>query len=670
VRAVPRLIYDARMDRPGDRGSDGAGAPPGDAAGGEASDADATEPVATVMGAAGDPQLTPGSDLVAGGASLPPSGYQLGAVIGQGGMGEVIVGYDRRIGREVAVKRMRSAGPSEEATLRFLREARIQARLDHPAIVPVHELGVDETGRPYFTMKRLWGRTLAQHLAEGAPLSRLLRAFVDVCLAIELAHARAVVHRDLKPSNIMLGDYGEVYVLDWGVARLLGEPVTAASQPSGDRPAAPGTGALSPIADPDDSGSTATRTGAVLGTPGYAAPEQLEGDAASTPADVYALGAILFEILAGEPLHPKGHHRAIASTLASPHDAPTRRRPERGIAPELDAICAQSLAADPTARPTAHQLAHAVQAYLDGDRDVERRRALASEQLRAAHDALASGAPDARATALRRAGRALALDPERADAAALVSSLLLEPPSVDTSPALAASLDAHERTIASDRSRKAIVAYLSVFALAPMVIVLDVKSWWIVIATAVTLLLGAAASWRHAAVGRPSVPVSLAVTLALAILFSRIASPFVLTPLLVCAALAGLTSIPAIAERRWLAMGWTVTAVMLPMALEWLGVLARTWEVSAPSVTVVGELFHTRGRGEEIALVIANLLFTVMVSWLALEISRRRLAAQRQVFAQAWHLGQLVPGAPAHAVAAAAPSSGIRGPGTSAAAPR
>ncbi|HWO26501.1 MAG TPA: serine/threonine-protein kinase [Kofleriaceae bacterium] len=585
--------------------------------------------------------LIPGTPADA--VALPPIGYQLGRAIGRGGMGEVIAAFDQRIGREVAIKRMRSPHPSEEATTRFLREARIQARLDHPAIVPVHELGTDEAGRPYFTMKRLAGRTLGQRMAEAAPQRQLLRAFVDVCLAVEFAHAKGVVHRDLKPANIMLGDYGEVYVLDWGIARVLAEPV--GSPPASSAP---------PVAlESIDSLDEGTKTGTLLGTPGYISPEQLKGDAVTAPADVYALGSILFELLAGEPLHPRSHQKAIASTLATPQEWPARRRPERGIPPELDQACSEALAEDPAERPTAHQLAHRVQAYLDGDRDIERRRSLAVQQLRSAREVLASNDPDRRSTALRRAGRALALDPESEGAGELVSSLLLEPPDVAASPALAASLDDHERHIARDRSRKAIYAYLSTFALLPVVFLLDVKNWVAIGACYAALGLGLVTSWIHSRTGRPSVPVVLGVTFTIAILFTRIASPFILTPLLICCALAAVTSIPAIAERRWLVMAWTLGAVMTPFLCEWLGLLPATWRVTSKNIEIGGDLFYARGSDEEIALILAHLLFTLVVGWLAVEISRRRLSAQRQLYVQAWHLGQLVPG----------PSTGIPGTG-------
>ena len=615
-----------------------------------------TEPVVEssgrpFSGGASDPKL-----------KLPPVGYELGAPIGRGGMGEVIAAFDRRIGREVAIKRMRNPNPSDDATARFLREARIQAWLDHPAIVPVYELGTDDAGRPYFTMKRLSGRTLGQRITEGATQAHLLRAFVDVCLAVERAHARGVVHRDLKPSNIMLGDYGEVYVLDWGVARVLSDapipmpevepaliikpPRSSSSAPIGADESGEGT--------PLDASEASTKTGTVLGTPGYIAPEQLKGDPAGPPADVYALGSILFELLAGEPMHPKSPQKAIASTLSAPQERPSDRRPDRAIPPELDQVCHASLAEDPAERPTAHQLAYQVQAYLDGDRDVERRRTLAAQQLRSAHEALASKDPDGRTTALRRAGRALALDPESAEAGELVSSLLLEPPSATSSPQLAASLDRHEQQIARHRSRQAIFAYLSVFALLPAVLLLDVKNWTMVVACYATLALGAVTSWVHVKTGRPSVPVALALTLTLAILFTRIASPFILTPLLICCAIAALTSIPVIAERPWLVMAWTFTAVMAPFVLEWTGVLSSTWHVGPRMIGIHGDLFYARGQDEEIALVLANLLFTLVVAWLAVAISRRRLAAQRHLYVQAWHLGQLIPG-PATGI----PSTGL-----------
>ena len=149
--------------------------------------------------------------------------YRVQRRIGKGGMGEVMAARDEQIGREVAIKRMRAANPSQRAIERFLREAQVQGRLEHPAIVPVHEIGRDTDGLPFFVMKKLVATSLAKLLEEGASRQRLLRAFAEVCLCIEFAHVRGIVHRDLKPDNVMLGDFGEIYVLDWGVAKVVGE---------------------------------------------------------------------------------------------------------------------------------------------------------------------------------------------------------------------------------------------------------------------------------------------------------------------------------------------------------------------------------------------------------------------------------------------------------------
>jgi serine/threonine-protein kinase len=558
---------------------------------------------------------------------LPPAGYKYGDLIGRGGMGEVFAAEDLRLVREVAVKRMRTH-PSGESLSRFLREARIQARLDHPSIVPVHSLDIDEEGRPYFTMKRVTGRTLQHRLADGGALNRILRAFTDVCLAVELAHSRGVIHRDLKPSNIMLGDFGEVYILDWGVARVLTDP---------EREDLPSTLATHDIQTFDE-----TKTGGMLGTPGYMAPEQLRGLTPTPAADIYALGSILFEILAGEPLHPRGEP-AVGSTLARPQASPMQRRGGDKVPPELDMLCMAALSEDPTARPNAHELAEAVQSYLDGDRDVERRRQLAAEQLAGARDALASDAADARSTAMRRAGRALALDPESNDAAELVSSLLLEPPS-PMPLELAQSIEEHEGKISQHRSWRSVWAYLSVFALAPLVLLLDVQNWALVAAFFGTLTVCLLVAVDAARRGRASLVSVLAVNLAFALLFSRILGPFILTPLAICCMLVGITSIRRINERRWLVVVWTLTAVLLPIILEWTGLLPPTWSVVEGATIMQSAMFESKGTtAEAVSLVIANTVFTLVVGGVALAFSLKRQAAQRELFVREWHLRQLIP---------------------------
>ena len=168
---------------------------------------------------------TPGSVRLA--EALPSANrYRIVERLARGGMGEVMLAYDELVCRDVVIKRMLDPKPAADAVERFLREARLQGRLDHPSIVPVHEIAVEDSGAPYFVMKRLNGTTLSKiikHEDERFTSRRLLRAFADISLAIEYAHVRGIVHRDIKPANIMLGDFGEVWMLDWGVAKLVGD---------------------------------------------------------------------------------------------------------------------------------------------------------------------------------------------------------------------------------------------------------------------------------------------------------------------------------------------------------------------------------------------------------------------------------------------------------------
>ncbi len=584
-----------------------------------------TDVYATTEPGADDPSTRASTTDLAAPILLPPAGYDIGDVIGKGGMGEVLAANDLRIGREVALKRMRvSASP--EALSRFFREARIQARLDHPSVVPVYQLDKDSEGRPFFTMKRLRGRTLAHRLADGGSLNRILRAFVEVCLAIEYAHHHGVIHRDLKPSNIMLGDFGEVYVLDWGVARVVGERDEEAAA----------------FIHHDIQTLDETKTGSLLGTPGYMAPEQLRGLTPTPAADVYALGAILFEILAGASLHPRGE-AAVGSTLARPQASPAQRRGDDTVPPELDVLCMAALAEDPTARPTAHELAEAVQNYLDGDRDLERRRQLAAQQLAAARDALASDAEDARATAMRRAGRALALDPQSTDAAELVSSLLLEVPT-PMPPALSASLEEHERGLAKHRSWRSVWAYLSIFLVAPLLVLVHVENWGMVFGFLGTVAVAALLALDAARAGRPSVPAILIVNLVLAVLFTRILGPFILTPLAICGMLVGISAIRRINARPWLVIAWTVVAVLLPIVLEELGVLPVSWAVIHRATIAQSTMFESVGRpGEAIALIATNLVFTLIVAFVTLAFARKRQESQRELFVREWHLRHLIP---------------------------
>ncbi|MCU0865964.1 MAG: bifunctional serine/threonine-protein kinase/formylglycine-generating enzyme family protein [Planctomycetes bacterium] len=222
-----------------------------------------------------------------------PTRYRLGAIVAQGGMGQVVSAVDTVVGRTVAIKRATATCDPRESVrhkLRLLAEAATIARLQHPGVVPLHDVGVDTDGEPFFAMQMVAGGSLADRLATlphgrraSAHLVEILRRIAET---MAYAHGQGVVHRDLKPANIMVGTYGEVYVMDWGLA-------DADVQPAG--------GGLVGL-EAGIGNATLTRSGSVLGTPAYMAPERLVPGATTTPsADIYSLGAILYEVLVGAP---------------------------------------------------------------------------------------------------------------------------------------------------------------------------------------------------------------------------------------------------------------------------------------------------------------------------------------------------------------------------------
>ncbi len=238
----------------------------------------------------------------AGDRPPPPSRskrYEVLGEIARGGMGVIVRMRDNDLGRDVAMKVLQSRHSGNRAIVqRFVEEAQIAGQLQHPGVLQVYELGLRPDGRPYFTMKLIKGRTLAALLAERTThrenVGRLVRTFERVCQAMAYAHARGVLHRDLKPANMMVGNFGEVQIVDWGLAKVL------STARGGKSEAPPSTGTDTQIRIPDSSGS-ASLAGSVMGTPAYMPPEQARGeiDELDERADVFALGAILCEILTG-----------------------------------------------------------------------------------------------------------------------------------------------------------------------------------------------------------------------------------------------------------------------------------------------------------------------------------------------------------------------------------
>ena len=559
-------------------------------------------------------------------ASMP--GYKLRRKIGVGGMGEVVLARDTRLDRDVAIKRLRSAKPSPATVKRFLREAKIQARLDHPAIVPVHELGNDTNGQPYFTMKRLTGTTLAVHLKKRTKTQQeLLRAFVDVCLAMDFAHKRGVVHRDLKPGNVMLGDFGEVYVIDWGVARILDETEAAAMTTS-----------------PDVIEEGMTQAGMLLGTPGYMAPEQVDGASEVGPqADIYSLGATLFEILSGSPLHPRGSD-ALLATLGEYDARPSHRTIDRQVAPELDELTQQALSPEAAQRPSARQLADGVQRYLDGDRDVERRRALSVVELASAQAALVGGDVARRAEAIRSAGRALALDPESRDAAALITRLMLEPPAQQPQQ-LSRDLAASESAMQQKQGRVAVKSLIAVLVflgvasltgLRSVPVILGIAGW-----ASLVLLVAFTISRRPA---RPNEMWIIAVgNVVLGALLSRLFGPLIITPVVSCIMAVSLTSYPQLMAHARIVIAMLVLAWLGPVLLEYAGVLAPTWTVIDGAVVSTSHAVELSSTATSALLIFGNCMAIMVIGAFANALARSRREAQRSVEIQAWTLKQLLP---------------------------
>ena len=257
----------------------------------------------------------------------------------RGGMGEIWLAHDERIGRRVAIKKLRAGRDSQQA--RFLIEAQITGQLEHPSIVPLHDLGTDDAGQPFYVMKFIQGRKLkdaiasfhadhaAADLSDDLEFRRLLETFVSVCNVVAYAHHKGVLHRDIKPDNVMLGPYGETLVVDWGLAKLIGQPDEL--RESGVRLGG--------------SGSTATQDGAIVGSPYYMSPEGAEGrpEAVDQSSDVYLLGATLYEILtARPPRQGASSWELVDLALHSQPVPPCRVNPR--IPRALDAICMKAMA--------------------------------------------------------------------------------------------------------------------------------------------------------------------------------------------------------------------------------------------------------------------------------------------------------------------------------------
>ncbi len=298
--------------------------------------------------------------------------FQLLSEMGRGGMGRVLEAKDPEIRRSVAVKLVIDPSAVSEAQLaRFVAEAQITGQLQHPNIVPVHEMGLSEGGQLYFVMKKVEGRSMRQVLvalrkgdeATTAEWTRtkLLHAFIQVCNAVAYAHDRGVLHRDLKPANIMLGPFGEVLLMDWGVARLMGDATEVVDR------------------EPIERVTVAkTLDGAAIGTPGYMSPEQAQGNLHQLDgrSDLWSLGTILYELLTLKSAYEASNVYALMfAAMSGPPEAPQTRAPGRNIPREISEVCLRAMASERQDRfATASELAGEVEAFLEGSKRREAAR--------------------------------------------------------------------------------------------------------------------------------------------------------------------------------------------------------------------------------------------------------------------------------------------------------
>jgi WD40 repeat protein len=284
--------------------------------------------------------------------------------LGRGGIGRVFLALDRDLGRDVAVKELLVAEADEgerplrlQALARFLREARITGQLEHPNIVPVYELGQSANGTPYYAMRVVRGRTLSRALAEATNLAErlaLLDHFVGLCQAVAFAHSRGVVHRDIKPDNVMIGEFGETVVLDWGMAKCREQDVEVA-------------GPVRPLEAP---GLELTIDGSLCGTPTHMSPEQARGasDEVDERSDVWALGVVLYTILSGRTPFSGNTLPELIKKIQN-EKAASLNDLDADIPRELSAIAERALQPTPSERyATAKELLTDVNAFRSGAR--------------------------------------------------------------------------------------------------------------------------------------------------------------------------------------------------------------------------------------------------------------------------------------------------------------
>jgi serine/threonine-protein kinase len=559
--------------------------------------------------------------------------YRTGTLVASGGMGEVRAATDVQLEREVVMKTIRGAHAADEhVQRRFLREARVQGALQHPGVAPVYDLGTTPDGALYFTMRRVLGVTLGEAIALGRTgdpaararfsRTRLLSALGTVCQTIAFAHDRGWVHRDLKPANVMLGDFGEVVVLDWGTAMPLG-------------------------GGPD---ARVTRAGAVVGTPQYMAPEQALGDRLDERTDVYALGLLLFEILAGRPLRAADPDRAL---LAATKAANVREPLVEADAPfELIDLCERATTLGAEQRiPTVRAFRAELEQSLFGERDEEHRRVAAARHADAARRILGAMPRDpaeaeaSRARALGELGRALALDPENERARVAIAGLL-----DDAGDELPAEAEGELRRVAEQvfvRSARFVAMNHALWlCMLPVSLLLGLRQPAWLFAMGVPLALIVALNvWvaRTRRAPRPVIVALIALHLTSVAALSGFVGPLILGPaFLVSITSAMLVNLRPDRRLRTAILSGALAAVAVPLLLSNLGVLPPSYAFENGRMIVLPAMVELSPAS--IGLILFGSCASLVFSQLGLSGTIDTLnAAERRTLARAWKLQQLVP---------------------------
>jgi serine/threonine-protein kinase len=513
--------------------------------------------------------------------------------------------------------------------------------------VPVYDLGQADEGVPFFTMRRVEGRTLEQVLearsagdvetTERFSEQRLLAAFAQLCLALDFVHERGVVHRDLKPSNVMFGKYGEVYLLDWGLAKVLG--ADEERSPEADEP----------HARLKDS-APQTHYGTILGTPGFVAPELVGDDpVVSQRADIYSLGALLFEIVTGEPLH-RGE-TVVALVHSTRSDVTERVREVADLPPELEELVLWATRLDPDERcSSARDLQEGVQRYLDGHRDSERRRQQAAAlvaEVEAAREAASEDSVALRSAALAKLGRALALDPDHDAALQLLLALLTDPP-VTLPDEVRAELRAQEAHQTRKAGRLGAAVFLGLNLFIPVAILTGIRAWWVVILFSALTTATGLTSYVVSKLPRPSTRSALLVyvfALATATSTAALLGPFLLAPLIILVVTLLFTlNHPPEYRRPFVALG--LVAAFLPVLLEWTGLVPPSMIFDPAGITVVARASELRQVPTLVLLTIASAASIVIAGGAIGPIRREVDDMHARIRLQAWQLKQMVPTKP------------------------